>query len=650
MADNPFADLIPAGNTTTSNPFSDLVPSKQKSNTDLESLKYLTGSNRTPLDPIRDLAQGVLTGLGKGGQFVGKQMEKIPGFHDLQQAVQQHTGINVPEVNMDETFSPIGSPNKSLGGEVMKGIGEYAPYGLVGGASLFGQVGAGIAHGAATTAPEETNGFGLLPNGSLGGAIKGGLLNAAIPGLFKGLERLRPSKMFRGNLTAGELQKNLDVTKGSETGLGDVIGSPFLKKRLENTLPIIPFSGANESLQRTGKVVEQKGNSILQDLLGDHSPDHAPATIAEELGKQFESNEIKKTETYKHFNKLADESNLKLDLPRFSELAKKYSNAINASDMLKFDPDAQSLLKKLENYQNPVSETGTLDTNALPTLKYSTAKEALLLKGKLNTMSNAAKVSPDAAQRGLSKVFGNLASALRSDIGTSVSQTKNAPLIAALHSAEENYAKNFSPFLDRDIYKYVKGGKDPETIVTNFLKTSNNTDLANHLTKLTTNISPQSRDLLAYSYLSRALDNEGNLNPAKLSTAIKKLGKNQLKELVPDPIMRRRLLNYTKFEGMNKEAQYLMFNPKTGQRNSDALVAGMMALLGHTFAGDIGALAAAGVPIAGGRLMTKALTSEKLRESLVKAMIKNKTMLDKPRNILGIESLSNSNQGDQNAQ
>src|SRR5690606_1707704 len=136
-------------------------------------------------------------------------------------------------------------------------------------------------------------------------------------------------------------------------------------------------------------------------------------------------------------------------------------------------------------------------------------------------------------------------------------------------------------------------------------------------------IPAQQRDLLAYSYLSRALDNEGNLNPTKLSTAIKKLGANQFKKLVPDPVMRKELLDYSKLSRMNQEAQNLMFNPNTGQRNRDAIITAILSILGHGMSGNIGTLAAPLAAILTGKMATKALTSEGLRESLVKEMIKN---------------------------
>lgn len=118
-------------------------------NQQMDQLQQVLGLNRTPIDTLRDVAYGAVTGLGKGGQMIGDAMEKIPGFHKLQRAVQGATGISVPRVNMDEVFAPIASPNKSMGGNLAQGLGAFAPYALAAGASIPGQIAAGAKIGRA---------------------------------------------------------------------------------------------------------------------------------------------------------------------------------------------------------------------------------------------------------------------------------------------------------------------------------------------------------------------------------------------------------------------------------------------------------------------------------------------------------------------
>jgi len=613
----------------------------KKDNMSTQRLKYITGIDRTPLDSIRDLTEGVLSGLGKGGQFVASTL----------------TGGRAPKIDFNEVLSNIGSKNKSILGEMIKGAGEYLPYAALGGASFPGQVIAGATSGAALSNPKDKNLFGILPSGSKGAAIEGALINALTHGTFKGLEQLRPSKMFRGNLSPEELQRNLEITQGTETGLGDVIESPFLKKRLENTLTNVPFSGANESLQRTGKQVLSRGENILSDMLGDNDPHSVPQKLTEKLIEEFKKHETNKNILYTDANKISNDIGLKLELPSFSKKATEFSNAIDQMNLLKSDPDISKIYKKLQNYKNPIKNeviTGAiLDVNGKPILKktstnFPSLEEANILKGKLNNYAEMAAQSPTPADRNTANVYRKLADSLKKDINQSIKKSGNLDLKKAYEIAEENYAKNFSPFLDKNIYKFISGNADPETIVQKFIKTSPTADLAATLEKLSSKVPESEKSLLAYSYFSRALDNEGNLTPSKLGTSIEKLGHNQFKTLVPDPAMRKKLKDYSKLQHMNKEAQYLMYNPKTGQRNTDTLVTALLAMLGKTASGDASAIALPISAIGSGRYLTKKLTSENFRDSLIKEMIKNKTRFYKPENIIGTQLLTRALNGENN--
>lgn len=633
----------------------------------IDKFNYATGNNRTPLDTLRDLGAGAISGLGKGGQFIASKL----------------TGGYAPTVDMDQMTAPIASPNQSIGGQITKGVGSYLPYGAAGGASLVGQTLAGGASGLANTGDQESNLFGLLPSGKTGGAIEGALLNALTHGAFEGLQALRPSKMFRGNLSPEQLQRNVNITQGTETGLGDVIQSPYLKRRLENTLTNVPLSGANESLQRTGNLVVDKGNDLLKQMLGDNESYNIPQKIADDLTEQSKLHTENKENLYEKVNNIADENNLFPTLTKFKNALQRNKSALNNINILGGDPLGQNLFEKISNSTGVLEKQNTknikqsvqvpdeniakdpltgqplqkqptigiqqvvnkpinnkseiLGSNALPITYKPSYRETNILKGRLNQYANIARQSPDVAQRALANVYDDLGKSLRSDVHDSISGSGHAPLINAYNVAEENYQKNFSPFLDKEIYKYTHGKKDAETIISNFIKTSRADDLAGRLSKLANKLPDQSKPLLGYSYFSRALDNEGNLNPAKLGTLYSKLGKNQLKVLVPDQEMRRSLSNYVKLQGMNKEAQYLMFNPKTGQRNTDALITGLLALGGHLATGNIkGAATAVAAPLIAGRYTTKALTSPQFREALVKAMIENKSW--NPNALKGIQA------------
>ena len=597
-------------------------PSNQ--NEDQKNLvKYATGMNRTPIDLLRDIAGGVVGGLGRGGQALANAF----------------TGGNAPQGNINALEEAISSPNKSIGGEFAKGASSYAPYGIAGGPSFLGQVGAGAGFGAANTEPNESNLFGILPEGRMGGAIKNALINAITHGGFQLFNSLRPSKVLRGNLSPEQLQGNAGAAEGTTTDLGNVIGSPFLKRQYENVLSKVPFSGANEKLQKAGEAVETQGNNILKEMLGNNNPESVSDDLFDALMGQFKSHRENKNNLYKEFNQEASKQFLPLPLSKFAEKAKEYRAAIKDSNLLKHEPKVKAIFDKLLSYtqpvkkipgnKNPVNEFGEkVIGKPLTTHKYPTAEEANILKGMLNEYAESYKSSPTPSDRRLGGIFSELASSLKSDIKETISKSGNIKLQNAYEKAEKNYAENFSPFLDKDIYKFIGGSKDSDLLVQNFLKTSQMADRGKLLEKLQKTLPPNQKKLLAYSYFSRALDKDGNLNPAKLSTLIKKLGKNQFNTLVPDKNLRESLSNFSKLYNMNTKAVNLMQNPATGQQNLDILPL----LLGHAgssltggmMGGLPGALLGLVAPGIASKALVNKLTNPLTRTKLIEKMIKNK--------------------------
>jgi hypothetical protein len=116
-----------------------------------------------------------------------------------------------------------------------------------------------------------------------------------------------------------------------------------------------------------------------------------------------------------------------------------------------------------------------------------------------------------------------------------------------------------------------------------------------------------------YGYFSRALEGpEGEqiVNPNKLSTLWNKLGNKQKKLLVPNEDERRELDNFSLLVGKNQKAINLMWNPQTGQMNTDLITALMLA-------NPITSLK----EMILGRMGNKLLTGEKSREEIVKRII-----------------------------
>ena len=441
-------------------------------------------------------------------------------------------------------------------------------------------------------------------------------------GVGNAIKKIPPSNAFRGNLTPEELSDNLRITQGTETGLGDVIGSPWLKRMHENVVAKVPFSGVTESMQRNAGNIINKGHDIIDQLAGEADIGNLDQYLNDALKESYRSHQTEKNAHYQGINKMANDIGLKLELPEFAQKAREHKNAIQDTNILKYDPEMQSLMSKIGRYENPVkTETTTPEGVSVitgqpfegkTTTKYPTLEEANLLKGKLNQLSKQHGASPNPSDRHLAGVFGGLARTLKSDIENAIEESGHEPLKKGYKAAEENYAKKFSPFLDKEIYKFINGNADPETLVSSFIKTGKSTDRANLINKLTEKLPFEDRNLLGYTYLQRAMDENNVLNPLKLKTLLSKnaLGNKQFEALFPNPVLRNALRDYVKLVGMNTKGLNLMHNPETGQMAMD-----LLPLISKSPAKLAAKLI--GAPYVG-----KKLRSEKTRTKLVNKMIK----------------------------
>ena len=179
-------------------------------------------------------------------------------------------------------------------------------------------------------------------------------------------------------------------------------------------------------------------------------------------------------------------------------------------------------------------------------------------------------------------------------------------------------------FEDKDIVKFIRQGGDTDTLTNTFIKTSKTSDRANLLSRLTTKLSPQDRDLLSYSYFSKALK-DGELNPQTFKTLYKSLGDRQKQALLSDDMIKK-MSDYSKLVQKNTEPLNIMFNPKTGQRNLSLLGQSLPAI-GSGIAGIATgsvpfALLGALSPALVGKPLVKALTNPAIREKIIDSMIK----------------------------
>jgi hypothetical protein len=167
-------------------------------------LNPITGDNRSPVDTARDITYASLVGLGKGGQSAAqflygggenKSLPKNAGFGagqtpvSLQQIGAAQPKNDMPSMNMEKYFSSVASPNKSIGGEILKSTMQVLPYLPAGGANAFGQIAASTAGAGLTADEDQQNLLGFLPSGRKGAVYENVLLSMLGLGTVKGIPK-----------------------------------------------------------------------------------------------------------------------------------------------------------------------------------------------------------------------------------------------------------------------------------------------------------------------------------------------------------------------------------------------------------------------------------------------------------------------------
>lgn len=508
----------------------------------------------------------------------------------------------------EELASILGAGGHESGDELLRGIAEFAP--ALRGLKALGAGGkaANAISAAGISAGQNQD---PLANALLGPASEAGLKLAGKA--VKLPAKLAPTNLYRGTLTPEELQKNLEIARGTNTNLGQILENPKLQRKLENDLTKQPFSGANEVLQNTGRQVQKRGVELLDEMTGEAHPENIGRTLQDAL-KKAEKDVIKEKQArFAETNKEAEKFGVKVGRKNLGEKAKDILEEIDSTPELK--------------RQVPSNVIGDLKYYSKNADKSHSLKATDIFKGTLGSESHKAFLAGD---KHIGNWYKSLKDSLDKDVDIAIESSPSDKL-KSLHKEGREFYKNYVvPFEDKDIVKFTKKGGDPDLIVSHFLKNSRSSDRQGLLNKLVQQLPSKEAKLLARSYFSRAIDKNGELNPQKMTTLYNNLGKGQEELLFNDPVMQNKFRDYLNLVKKNDRALNTMRNPPTGQEGSQFLSGGfkdLASVVAGTAAGGVpGALAAlvAGkvLPIAANKFMVEKLTSEPFREKFVAKIIK----------------------------
>ncbi len=576
-----------------------------------ESLSQLPEALMQTLASLPSEAYGAIThpgrslmnvgaGLGEGAIGAFNLPGNITKYLSSKGILPEAFGRYAPHIGDLGIEKRLGLDAPQAGDALVRGLASFAPFARLG---KFGQ--AGVAKRAGTLSAYA----GGQNEDPIKTALLGELLGGAAKGVQGGVNKLRPSNLLRGELSPEQLQRNLDVTKGTETGLGRVIDHPVLNRFHENILPNVIGSGAEKTMQRTARGIQGKGQDVVEGMMGKTEPSDVSQRLQSALVSAAKEARNNKNALYGKYNKQAEKLGITTDRSNMRKTASSLLDEINSDpDLAKFTNNEDiSLLKG-------IAKEGSKKEHSL--------KSTEILKGKIG---NLAYEAWRAGEQPKVSLYKDLRDALEKDIDKPIESSKDPELKKLRQEAKDFYRKEFAPFESNDIVKFTREGGDPDLLLGHFLKTQGGVgnDRAHLLKRLISATEGQQKgkeNLIAGAYFSRALNDEGMIDPIKLRSLYYKLGKNQRKVLLGNGELHNDVKRIAELTNKNNEAYHLLFNPKTGARLSQLFQIGATSAVGGGLSGFLGTNLALG---AAGKLATKALTSEKVRESLVKKMIAN---------------------------
>ncbi len=437
-------------------------------------------------------ASGILKGLGNVAAFINKW--EVKGFNKL-------TGAHLEPVENPFDFSSdnnnsvsnyLGNVQNQYPVTTAAGnfVGEAVPF-----VPLFGAGAAGEALPmtiARNSLAGGTQGLVMNPDnpgeGFTLGATLGGTLGTIGDRIAAGLGGLNHDVFDSAQRLANRgITTHLDV--------GSNFNIPTLKSTAA-TLANVPFSGAHE-IAKTTENLERGTNEYLNGLKGDTDPREINDILVKKLKDLHDDALDNSKEDYKNLNDMADF----MELGNFVN-TDSYRNAAGAilrerrqlmQQRPELDPIAdKSLLKLISSAANSSDK-----------VNFYTARQS---SEKLNKMISDAYAAQDpnkARQLQLLKKGNEL------DFDNSIMAVRQPELKKGWDITKQNYINNVVPFQAPEIQKFIHGNGDPDLLINNFIRTGNS-DRGTLADKLMSKLSPEDKNLVAYSYLTKGLAKKGD--------------------------------------------------------------------------------------------------------------------------------------------
>lgn len=597
-------------------------------------------------EPTRPL-KNMFLGADLGARGLLNTPSNIANYLAEKELIEPQTAKAIPRTLEYDLHEPLGLQERKPGDVLAQSLTASLPYVLGGELGALGvlprMAARAGAQGAYAIGQNENPVTAALMAPAIEAPVRAGtaLYNAA-----------RPSNLFRGNLPTEDLAANLRAAEGTNTDLGNIIGSPTLKGIFENLSTKWPGSGADALLGRMANQVEGRAQNLLNQAGEGLPAGDRNRILKETIENAYDAQRNIKNELYKPVDEIAAAQNFNLELPSLEKFSHEFGATVNKSPLMQNDPTLRGIFNDLSKYKEATKaeKFKNVGADALmqkPKITYPSLAEAKSLANRLNNEAVRHSKSNNPTDHFIAGKYADAAKAIRRDIKNQINTKGSPELKSALEAADKNYAENYSQFLDKDVYKWTRPDTEAQTIINDIIQPGKQGDKYSRIQKIQSVLPEEQRGILGDAWLRQAVDKEGNLNAKQLAQMINKVGPRQFEALFPDPVYRQQLLDYGRLRGMNEKALSRMANPSTGATlGAPSMLMGQMGtVINAATHGNIpGALAYAFGPQVGSYLINRALTSPTVRSKFIQTMLENEARGPQPpRRLQGAPLLSTQN-------
>lgn len=442
---------------------------------------------------------------------------------------------------------------------------------------------------------------------------------------FRGRHAI-PAALLKGTATAEERAANAAAAGDLPINIGQITQSPATNKFYENVVAEVPFSGVAQQQKKVAEGVQSGAEGLLNKAAGDNSSPLDPNELLKQrlMAAQGRARAAK-NEQYNAVDALAQQEGHQLELPSFTSRASEVKDMIGDSSLLQANPKLKSFMNKVAGYEEAAAPSGPQDLMSALTGQRSggpSIRDANLAKNELYNMGDSLSKSAVASDRYMGGIYKELSGKIAEDIRNSIKEKGSPQLQQAFDLANQEYRNNYAKFLNKDILKLLDKEKPADKFAKDIVKPGKSNDSYSNINLVQSLLPDEERNLLPAAYLSKAIDENGNVDTASMGKLLRGLGPRQFNALFSGTGLKKGAQDYQRLMEMSANARGNMANPNTGAQLKQLLLGS--GLLGAATSAPTAA-AIAGGTIGASRFASNYLTNPNTRTKLLEAMSKRES-------------------------